>query len=256
MKRQHSHPMFPMDSFAFHSGMAEWNPDIKMVSGIGSLIICLLSPRCYAALFVGTVMVLMTVYAGKIKWLDYMGCLAIPISFVMLSGIVLLVDVSVDRQGLHLLVTEKSVVQTIRVSAKALTGVTCLYMISLSTPIHEMIGVFRRWHVPQIVIELMYLIYRFLFLLSESYQQMKIAAESRMGFWNLRCSYRTFFGICTNLMITAFRKASKSFDAMEARCYDGEIRFLESEKPMDFGKNLALAVYAVGAVGILWMERM
>lgn len=255
MRRQRSSRIFHMDSYALHSGMAEWSPDIKMMSGILSLMICLLSPRGYTSLFIGVIMVLVTIGVGRIRWSDYMGFLAIPVSFIVLSGIVLLVDVSMDGQGWHLLITEESVRQTLSVSVKAWTGVTCLYMISLSTPMHEIIGVLRRWHVPPIMIELMYLIYRFLFLLSESYQQMKTSAEARLGYSDIRCSYRTFFGICTNLLVIAFQKASRSFDAMEARCYDGEIRFLESEKKMEIGNILILVIYAGVTIGILMMER-
>lgn len=209
-------------------------------------------------------MCLLTIQKGKIGWREYYHFLSIPLSFILLSGIVLLVDVSrqglgwVDLpvSGLYLSITRESLRDTIEVSGKALTGITCLYMISLTTPLYEIMGVLRRLHVPQIMIELMYLIYRFIFVLLDFYHNMKIAAKSRMGYSNILRAYHSFFCICSNLLAVAFQNASKSFDAMESRCYDGELIFLETEKKITGTQMMMAFLYLALAAGILVLERL
>ena len=78
--------------------------------------------------------------------------LTIPLFFVILSGAVIALDF-----------TKEAVMEAVFVTVKVLTGTACLYMISLTTPVYEVVGTLRRWHLPEVMLELMILMYRFLF---------------------------------------------------------------------------------------------
>lgn len=101
----------------------------------------------------------------------------------------------------------------------ALGAVSAMYLLALTTPIHEITSTLSRLHVPGILIELMYLIYRFIFLLSDTAHQMHMAAQSRLGYWGWRQSMQTFGKSMANLLVTALRQAGNTYDAMVARCY-------------------------------------
>ncbi len=107
-----------------------------------------------------------------------------------------------------------------------------MYLLALTTPIHEITSTLSRLHVPGILIELMYLIYRFIFLLSETAHQMHMAAQSRLGYWGWRQSMQTFGKSMANLLVTALRQAGNTYDAMVARCYDGRLAFWTEAKPV------------------------
>jgi cobalt/nickel transport system permease protein len=91
----------------------------------------------------------------------------------------------------------------------------------------EIIGVLRRIRCPEVLSDLMYLIYRYIFILLSMHYIMKDAAKSRLGFVNYRTSLRTTAMLYSELMSRSFWQAGISFDAMESRCYDGGIRFLD-----------------------------
>jgi cobalt/nickel transport system permease protein len=146
--------------------------------------------------------------------------------------------------------------EAVFVTVKVLTGTACLYMISLTTPVYEVVGTLRRWHLPEVMLELMILMYRFLFGLLELYEQMKQSAQARLGDIGIRQGYRSFFGICANLLVLAFRRASDSFNAMEARGYDGELRFLEEKKLVTGRQRLGIVLYGVLLAAGLLAERM
>ena len=261
---QHGNRTLDIDQFAVRSGLEPINPDLKVGVGIASLIICLMSNNCLSAILVACVMIFITLHLGKIKWNDYWHLILIPISFIVLSGIVLLVDISKVKLGYvdipiftrYLSITKVTLIYATRLSIRAFCGVSCLYMISLSTPLYEIIGVLKRCKVPDIMIDLMYLIYRFIFILLEAYHNMNISAQTRLGYITLKRSYQSFFGICTNLLVVAFKKASNSFDAMEARGYDGTIKFIEKKKIIDRKQILMVGLYFVILIMMLSIERI
>lgn len=170
-----------------------------------------------------------TIFIGKTKGEIYFKLLRIPLTFILLSTVVLLFEYSKDLEGIFkigsFVVTDYTLNRAILLTVRALAGVSVLYTLCLSTPIYEIFGVLRKIKVPSIIIELMYLIYRYIFILSQSMEGMKIAANLRMGFDSGSSSIKTAGGIMINLFILSLKKASKSFDAMEARCYDGDIPF-------------------------------
>lgn len=105
-----------------------------------------------------------------------------------------------------------------------------MYMMTLATPASEMIGVLKRIHVPKMIVELMYLIYRFIFVLSDTHSQMKQAAVSRLGTCDFRTSCRTFGSTAGNLLVASLKRADTYYDSLLSRCYDGDLCFLEEEK--------------------------
>ena len=134
--------------------------------------------------------------------------------------------------GGWLVVTAAAQVRARLVMARALGAVSCLYFLSLSTTMPEILSVLRRAHVPSVMTELAILIYRYIFILLSACHAMRDAAASRLGYSGFRRSIRTTGAVYGNLLAASFRRAGACFDAMESRCYDGEIRFLEREKPV------------------------
>lgn len=264
MKHTHSGQIFKMEQYAVRSSLASLNPVLKTVVGVGSLCVCLLSDGMITPLAIGAAMVFATVYLGNMDGRAYLHLMLLPFSFLLLSGLALLWDITGAGLGYvdipigrwYLSMTRESLGNTLHVTGKALAGLSCLYMISLSTPLHEVIGVLKRCHVPALMIELMYFICRFLFILMDVYRQMTAAAGSRLGYQTLRGSYQTLFSICRNLLALAFYRVRVTYDAMESRCYDGDIRFLEECKPVKALQVLLAVGYLTAAVGMMLAERM
>lgn len=264
MIHSHGEQIVSAESWMSGSVLESQNPGIKMILALSSLWICIISKSVVTPVAIGLAMVFITLYFGKMDGRTYARFLCIPVSFLLLSGMVLLVDITRQRYGFldipvgafYLSVTKDSIAETGLVMAKALAGITCLFMLSFSTPVNEIAGVLKRLRVPPLVIELVYFIYRFLHILLETYSHMHIAADSRLGYRSVSGAYASFTSICTNLLVLAFFRASKSFDAMESRCYDGAVQFLEREKPVTGGQVALLAVYLVAAAAMLVLERI
>jgi cobalt/nickel transport system permease protein len=111
-------------------------------------------------------------------------------------------------------------IEGLKVALRSLGGISTLYMLMFSTPVAELCEGMRALKVPELIIELMFLMYRFIFIIYETVSDMITAAKAR-GNYNIRA----FSMICTNLMLMSVKKTNALYDAMVARGYDGRIEF-------------------------------
>lgn len=228
-----------IDYFAYTSGLCGWNAAFKMVFSLSMLIFCIAADSIPVSLFTLSAMTVLIVGLGGLEMRHYLALLSVPLGFLVMSGLTLALHASGAPQGefflhLHFFYVYTSSVDlfyALSLTLKALGAVSCMYLMTLTTPASEIVGVLRRAHVPKIMVELMYLIYRFIFILLDVHGRMHAAAASRLGHRDFRASVRSFGGIAGNLLVLSMRRASTYYDAMESRCYGGEMRFLEQEKP-------------------------
>jgi cobalt/nickel transport system permease protein len=160
--------------------------------------------------------------------------------FVLLAVAAVVFEFSKEAQGwcisfgfTYLYTTPHMLIKGLFLFVRVMGAVSAMYFMTLTTPVHELIGVLRRFHVPAMFVELMYLIYRYIFILLETQRKMRISAESRLGFCDYRTSLKSFANIAGNLLIVSLQRAGNYYDAMESRCYDGALLFLEEKKPLD-----------------------
>jgi cobalt/nickel transport system permease protein len=236
---RHEHGGFlAIDILAQKSRLHMVPAGLKFWTALILMVLCICAKNPLVGLILAVAMLILTVAVGGLPLHDYLCMLALPVIFLMLSGLALLFDYSTVPDGViriplfggFLSVSRGAQARAMLIMSKAFGAVSCLYMLSLSTPMSEIIGVLRRIHVPAVFIELMYLIYRYIFVLLAMVRTMKEAAASRLGYVNYRTHVRTTGRIYSNLLAHSYRQANVNFDAMESRCFDGDIRFLEDKK--------------------------
>ncbi len=238
---RHTHDSISsVDVLARRSALCRVNPALKVGCSILVLMLCIAAQTTHMPLILTAVLCAVTIGIGRISWHDYLSKFSLPAVFLLLSTLALLWNLVPERGGLldlpcfgsYLSILPAAQAAARLVLARALGAMSCLFFLSLSTPMPEILAVLRRAHVPSVVIDLAVLIYRYIFLLFETYHQMHSAAQSRLGFSGLRRSLRTTGQLYALLLSNSFRKASACFDAMESRCYEGELRFLTRPKPV------------------------
>ncbi|HIX63077.1 MAG TPA: energy-coupling factor transporter transmembrane protein EcfT, partial [Candidatus Mediterraneibacter colneyensis] len=99
--------------------------------------------------------------------------------------------------------------------------------------------------------ELMLLIYRFIFVLSETASAITVSQNSRLGNRDFRTKVRSFGALGTSLFILALKRSNALYDAMESRCYDGKIRVLSREHPPKAEEIAGIVLFEAVLAG-LW----
>lgn len=252
----HDNGVFSIDIIAYGSGIRHWNPMFKVAFAIALLLICVVADKLYVSVLVIAITAYVTVVLGKVHCHEYIDLMKIPVVFMILGSIAILINFStVPRPALLLLdcrlfyifVTASGVRQILFLWAKVFGAVSAMYMLSLSTPSTEIFGVLKRIRLPGLIIELMNMIYRYIFILLDTNGKMKNAAVSRLGYVDFKTSVSTFGHTMSNLLIVSMKKANSYFDAMEARCYDGDFVFLEEDKPL----RPAQIVFGITMIAVL-----
>lgn len=112
---------------------------------------------------------------------------------------------------------------------KVMGSLSCLYFISLTTPMIDVISVLAKLKVPSFLIELISLVYRFIFIILETSEMMFISQNSRLGYRDIKTSYKSLGALASTLFIRSFKRANDLYTALEARGYNGELKVLEEQ---------------------------
>lgn len=238
-----------LDYYAQKSKIKSKSAALKSLFCIGSLVLCVASSSSLYCWLIFFLMLLYSVGIGKTPIRYYLSCFQTPLLFIALSGLTILFDLNIAPNdywsyallGRYLSISLHNQQRAWLLLSRAMGAVSCLYAYSLSTPLSDIIKLMRSIKCPDIVIELMYLSYRYIFALLNIYRAMNDASNARFGNWNLKSRYRSFLYSVQNLLFLSFQRARSGFDAMEARCYDGKLQFF-SERSAICAKDIGLVV--------------
>ena len=243
LTRRHKHSGFlSSDVLAQVSRLKKVSPTLKFWTLLALTVISVASRNPHTGLFLMLAMFMLAVLVSGVSVHHYLQVLVLPVSFLLIGGLALLFEaasepigvLNINVFGFWLIVSEKAQSQTALVISRAFGAVSCLCVLSVTTPMPDIIGVLRQARCPDFIIDLMYLIYRYIFILMSLHQEMHSAAKSRLGFRDYRTSIRATGKIYANLLARSYGFAGRNFDAMESRCYDTGIRFLEHRQGITF----------------------
>jgi len=116
-------------------------------------------------------------------------------------------------------------------------ALSCIFFLVLTTSITDLCVLLRRVHMPQIMVELSMMIYRYIFLFLEISEQMSLAQKLRLRRSGWLNRIRALSMLIGSLFIRTLDQGERTLAAMNARGYDGDIRILEDFAPP---KKLAL----------------
>ncbi len=232
--------MLNIDQFAYLSKLRHRDPMEKLFFAILTLGVCLWADWIVISIAVLFIMGWVSVREGGTPLPLFVKLMLVPFSFLILSVLTIAFGISenprefsfaVPMFGTFLGVSKISLITAGGLFCKALGGVSCLYYLSLTTPMIDLLAALRRLKLPGLLIELMSLVYRFIFILLETAENMVTAQNSRLGYANLSSGYRSLSVLASNLFIRAYKRSDQLYTALESRGYEGELNVLTETYP-------------------------
>ncbi len=238
-----------IDYNAYNSALNKTNSVLKTVFFISVLIYGIAVDSTRASLFIILSMAFITVYLGHIKPSCYLRAMSIPVLFIVLSITAVAVNFSRTETGLftltlgdlNIFVSKRGITKSIHIIIRAFGALSCMYALAFSTPMADIIDVMRKFRLPEVVIELMFLIYRFIFILLDTVETMTRAAVSRNGYSGIRTSFYSFGSIGKNLLLYSLKKADSAYNAIESR--GGGIVFYSEDRSVKATEILFCVLY-------------
>lgn len=231
--------MIVIDKLCYYSGLRYVNAAEKFAFAMLTLLICVVSRSIAIAVIVLFVTGILTIQKGKIPFSRYMRLLSVPVVFLLLSTLAVMINISktpLDAFAFpigsyYITGSIEGVFKGIQLISTAFASVSCLYFLSLSTPVTDILDVMRRLHVPGLFLELMLLIYRYIFVMLHLASAITTSAHSRLGNRDIQTARASFGQMISSVFILSLKRSNALYNAMEARCYDGTIHVLPEHHP-------------------------
>lgn len=211
----------------------------KALLALGMLLIAVIIPSWQGALLVAAVMMVITLGGARVAPAVWWQALVAPLGFLLIGSLTLMLQI----KAWHVSLAPHGLELSLRLMARALAGTMCLLFLALTTPAADLVAGLRRIGVPAEIAEMALLMYRFLFLLSDTAQAMHLAQAARLGHGTRRRRMHSLSLLIANLMPRALARATALETGLAARGWRGELRVL--------GAGRAVSMAAVAAIVLL-----
>ncbi|BAZ08504.1 cobalt transport protein [Calothrix sp. NIES-4071] len=130
----------------------------------------------------------------------------------------------------YIYISHKGIIQVVTILTRAASALSCLYFIMLTVPFVELLQTLRKLGFPQLLTELLLLMYRFIFVLLNTASELWTAQQARFGYRTFNSSMKSLALLIGQLFqrtIENYRQISLS---VESRGFNGEFRVWYPER--------------------------
>lgn len=256
--------MIVIDKLCYNSRLRYVNAGEKFAFATLTLLACVISRSVAIACIVLAITGILTVWKGGIPVSRYCHYLTVPLVFLILSTLAIVLNFSrtpldlfaVPLGDFYLTGSRTSFFYALQLILTALASVSCLYFLSFHTPMPDILNVLRRLHCPRLILELMLLIYRYIFVLFEISSAITTSQHSRLGNRDYKTSLKSFSALASALFVRAMKKSNALYDAMESRCYNGTIHVLNETFPPQKKEIFWIVLFEILLYLLVIMEKI
>lgn len=257
--------MIGIDKYAYSSKISKVSPKSKCLFGIFPLLLCIFLNSFSVSLLTIIIMIYAALKWGGISYKVFIKLLLLPVGFLLIGSITIMTNQFPLDKGLligvklgnHLYgISSETFLNGIRISLKSLGAVSCMYFFSLNTPMNDFFNLLRKTKLPILVIELMELMYRFIFIIWEEGQRVYTSQSSRLGYVGFRNKLTSSAELISTIFLRAFRRVDRINASLESRGYDGSLNAFEEDFPPCKWMNKSCVLVCITLILVYIIERM
>lgn len=257
--------MHIIDQHAHHNRIRSLDPAYKVGLALTVLLLCLVLNKPLVGVAAVGWMYLLVLRLAGLNWRIFGQVVLVEGTFMILTTIGVVVSVSLTDPGnispwalrlgpFWLSSSPSSLYQGTTLVTRALGAASAMNFLALTTPLVDMLELFRRWRLPVILIDIMVIIYRFIFVLLESLNTMYVAQDSRLGYqtsyWRAMNSAAL---LGSRLFMDAFQRSRRLQIALESRGYEGgDLQVLSSPYKSD-SRIVWLGLIIATSLWLVWL---
>lgn len=226
------------DRYAYLSRLRRVDPVAKVWVSLAVLLLCLFSESIAVGLVTLSAMSVLNVALGGQRPGTVLHFMKVPLAFLVIGCLTIVIrPIPAEEPALWAVwlfgrfrwgITPTYLHMGLMVFCKAMGAISAMYFLALNTPMTDLILALERLHVPKLLVELMELIYRFIFVLMDTAGRIRVAQESRLGYGSFRKSLDHMGDLVSLVFLRAWRKGDKVYTALESRGYDGSLTTLSA----------------------------
>lgn len=224
--------MLIIDKYAYNNKLADFNPFVKVIAVVICLILSTAISNNYLNLIIFVSMVFLTTVVAGIPLKNYIKILLIPLSFLLISTLTVLLSISdkdlyiysIKIGSKYIGISPESISMSLNISIRVFASLSLTFFLSLTTSLNKLIIVFNKMKFPPIIIELLVLIYRFIFIFLEESINIHRAQEVRFGYSNFKNSLNSTSLLIKSLFIRVLLRYKDMVNSLDSKLYNGEFK--------------------------------
>jgi len=239
------------------------HPRDKMAFALATMVIGLISGAA-ACLGIFAAMSYLTVIRAQVPGRFFLRLYLIPFGFLAMGSMSVALTLSADAAdaiwaiklgGSYLGFTPAGLEQAALLLARSGAAVSCLFFLALTTPWEDINGQLERWRVPYLLIEMMTLVYRFIFIFWQQAVTIHTARSARLGHVDFQTSIRSLGCLISSLFIQTIDRTHTMYNSLVARGYTDSLRVLEEERlPTPWSTKLGFAVFDLVLISLVFVK--
>lgn len=251
--------MFLIDQYAYLNKLNKVHPVEKILFSLLTMCIVITSKAIVVHLVVFASMAIATLFLAGIPKKIYINLLMLPFSFIFLGVLPILIvasnsDVgfvlSIKTLNLYFGITNQGINSAFIIIARSMAAAACLYFITLTTPLIDIIELLKKAKVPQNLIEIMSLIYRFIFVLIEAAFIIYNSQSARLGYSSISTSFRSLGKLVGMVFVKAYNSSQALYLSLTSRGYSGELCVISNDYILNKTNIAAIIIIEIILVGL------
>lgn len=257
-----------IDRWAYMNRLRWLPPSHKIAFAMVLLLLSLAAHPIVQGLISLWLLVWVIVYA-QIPARFYLKLLLIPLGFWLLSSAALIVNgvnlealsavqsdiwqhQNVQTGNFHWYISRTGLHQVSFLFVRTLATTSSLYFMLLTTPFTELLQVLRTLRCPELLLELLLLMYRFIFTLLTILDELWVAQQSRCGYRTWRRSMHSLGLLAGQLLERTLYSYRQILLSLTARGFTGELRVWRSQTYRPSRRYTLEAI--TGCIGLLLLS--
>lgn len=149
-------------------------------------------------------------------------------------------------------ISQPGLLQAVAVGMRSLACTACLLFILFTIPFAELLAVLRQCRVPTVFIDLLLLMYRFIFLLLDVLTQLQLAQRARGGYRTRQRWMQSARLLVSQLLVRSLQRYQQFSLGLAARGFNGNLH-VESNVSYCYSKRYAVESL-LGCVGLVVLD--
>ncbi len=230
--------MHIIDKLSYSSKIASNSAREKIIFCMPPLFFCLLTSSYILYTIVFAVMSYSTLKYSALNIKQYLKLILLPGSFILLGLITIIFNISNVGIGdvlftfnilnIDIYASENGVLLAINILLRSLACISCFYFLILNTPMNNLFSYLQKLKVPDLLITLTELVYRFSFVLLGELERIRTAQLSRLGYLNIKNGINATAQILVMTFERALNRANNIDIVLQSRCFDGAFNVIST----------------------------
>lgn len=223
--------MYLNDNLAYNNRLLNMSPRAKILFAMIVLIVSLSCKNYFISIVIFCIITLINIYVSKSSFKSYSRSLFIPLSFLFLSVITLIVSISSGTDGflsyfsigsINVGITYSGIHSALRLTIRTMNCISSMYFIILTMPMKQIVEILKVIRLPEIFIEIVVLVYRFIFIFLEECREIYTAQYLRFGYRGIKNSYGSLAILIKCLFLRVMDRYEDLIIVLDTRLYNGK----------------------------------